>query len=251
MLSEKKRKFRRGIYILPNLFTIAALFAGFYAIVAAMKGIYDAAAIAIFVAMLLDSLDGRIARLTNTQTEFGAQLDSLSDMVCFGVAPALVMYSWALFGLGKVGWLMAFIYAAAVALRLARFNTQLGKTDKRYFQGLACTPAAGVMAGLVWIGAEYSLFSDFKPIVAGIISVLIGILMVSNIRFHSFKDFDLRNNVSFLKILMIVSIIVLIAIDPSVMLFAIFFIYAIFTPLINLWKLHKKHLIKKRLNLVK
>lgn len=248
---EKKKKIRRGIYILPNLFTIAALFAGFYAIVAAMKGRYDVAAIAIFVAMLLDSLDGRIARLTNTQTEFGAHLDSLSDMVSFGIAPALVMYSWILFNIGKIGWLVAFIYAVAVALRLARFNTQIGKVDKHYFQGLACTPAAGVMAGLVWVGTEYNLYSNFIAILAAIMSVVIGALMVSNFRFRSFKDLNLRNNVSFLKILGIVAVLVLIAIDPAAVLFAMFLIYAISAPIINLWELRKKHRAKKKFSFVK
>lgn len=246
MRLEKHRKFRRGIYILPNLFTIAALFAGFYAIVAAMKGVYDVAAITIFIAMLMDSLDGRVARLTNTQTEFGAQLDSLSDMISFGVAPALVVYSWTLFNLGKVGWLVAFVYAVAVALRLARFNTQIGKTDKRYFQGLACTPAAGVIAGLVWLGTAYDLYGNVLNTLTGVLTVAIGVLMVSNIRFRSFKDLDLRNNVSFFKILTMVLVIVLIAIDPPSTLFAIFFLYAMSAPIMNLWELRKKQLIKKR-----
>ena len=251
MQLEKKRKFRRGIYILPNLFTVAALFAGFYAIVSAMKGRYDVAAIAIFVAMLLDSLDGRVARLTNTQTEFGAQLDSLSDMVSFGIAPALVMYSWTLYSIGKTGWLIAFIYAVAVALRLARFNTQIGKADKRYFQGLACTPAAGVMAGLIWVGTEYSFHPKFIATLAGIISVLIAALMVSNFRFRSFKDLDLKNNVSFLKILGIVATLVLVAIEPAVVMFVVFFIYAISAPIINLWTLRRKQLLKRKLKIVK
>src|SRR5580698_8220938 len=147
----------RGIYLLPNLFTTAALFAGFYAVMAAMKGYFDSAAIAIFVAMILDSLDGRVARMTNTQTAFGAQYDSLSDMVAFGVAPALIVYSWSLFSLGKLGWLIAFLYTAGTALRLARFNTQSHDTDKRYFQGLPSPAAAGVIAGLVWLGNTYEL----------------------------------------------------------------------------------------------
>lgn len=240
MRLEKKRRFHRGIYILPNLFTIAALFAGFYAIIAAIRSEYDVAAITIFIAMLMDSLDGRVARITNTQTEFGAQLDSLSDMVSFGIAPALVMYNWILLNLGKIGWLIAFIYAVAVALRLARFNTQIGKIDKRYFQGLACTPAAGVMAGLIWIGSDFNLYTNFIAILAGILSIIIASLMVSNIRFRSFKDFDLKNNVSFVKILTMVMVIVLVAIDPPITLFTAFFLYAISAPLINLWELRKK-----------
>jgi len=252
MQLEKRKKFsRRGIYILPNLFTVAALFAGFYAIVIAIKGKCDVAAVAIFIAMLLDSLDGRIARLTNTQTEFGAQLDSLSDMVSFGLAPALVMYSWILFNLGKMGWLIAFIYAVAVALRLARFNTQIGKADKRYFQGLACTPGAGVMAGLIWVGTEYNLYAKYIVFSSAILSLLISALMVSNIRFRSFKDLNLKHNISFLKILVIVSILVLIAVDPAIMLFVIFLGYAISAPVINLWELRKKQLMKKKLKIVK
>ena len=147
----------RGIYLLPNMFTTAALFAGFYAIVAGMKGFFDNAAMAIYIAMILDALDGRVARLTNTQTDFGAQLDSLSDMVSFGVAPALVIYSWALGHLGKLGWLAAFVYAVAGALRLARFNVQAGNADKRYFQGLPIPAAAGVIAGMVWSGNEFGI----------------------------------------------------------------------------------------------
>src|SRR3990167_9105499 len=147
---------QRGIYLLPNLFTTAALFAGFYAIVAAMKGFYETAAIAIFIGIIADGLDGRVARLTSTQTAFGAQYDSLSDMASFGIAPALVMYSWSLIYLGKLGWLAAFIYAASTALRLARFNTQVIE-DKRYFQGLPSPSAAGVLASLVWMGSTYEL----------------------------------------------------------------------------------------------
>ena len=150
-------KRRRGIYLLPNLFTTAALFAGFYAIVASMKGQFEPAAIAIFIAMLLDGIDGRVARLTNTQTDFGAQYDSLSDMVSFGMAPALVMYQWTLSGMGKLGWLAAFIYTASAALRLARFNTQIGIADKRYFQGLASPSAAAILAGMVWLGETYTM----------------------------------------------------------------------------------------------
>lgn len=242
---EKKIR-SRGIYILPNLFTIGALFAGFYAIVAGIKGIYDVAAVAIFLSMLMDSLDGRIARLTNTQTEFGAQLDSLSDVICFGVTPALVAYSWTLSTLGKVGWLVAFVYTVAVALRLARFNTQLGKADKRYFQGLACTPAAGVIGGMVWLASDFNLHGTLVAILAAVTMVVVGFFMVSNIRYRSFKDFDFKNNVSFLTILAMVSMLVLVAIAPSFVLFAVFFIYAVSAPIINLWQLRKRHRLKIR-----
>src|SRR5689334_3768014 len=142
---------RRGIYWLPNLFTTASLFSGFYAIVQAMNGRFETAAIAIFVSMVLDGLDGRIARLTHTQSEFGAQYDSLSDMVSFGAAPALVMYVWALKDLGKLGWIAAFVYCAGAALRLARFNTNIDVIDKRYFQGLPSPMAAALLAVLLWV----------------------------------------------------------------------------------------------------
>lgn len=230
----------RGIYLLPNLFTIAALFAGFYAIVAAMKGHFNSAAIAIFVAMVMDSLDGRIARLTHTQTAFGAEFDSLSDMVSFGVAPALVVYSWALTYLGKVGWLAAFIYAAAVALRLARFNIQLGKVDKRYFIGLACPAGAGVIISMVWAGHQLDLNSRLVYAIAAIITVVIGMLMVSNLRYRSFKDLDLKNKVPFVTIIVLVLIFVFISIDPPHILFLIFTGYALSGPAMMLLNLRKK-----------
>jgi CDP-diacylglycerol---serine O-phosphatidyltransferase len=244
--NEQKDIFRRrGIYILPNLFTISALFAGFYAIVAGMTGLYERAAIAIFVAMLMDSLDGRVARLTHTQTPFGAELDSLSDMVSFGIAPALVAYSWTLSSLGKFGWLIAFVYAVAVALRLARFNTQLGKADKRYFQGLACTPAAGVSAGIIWFCSDWGLSGWLVSIVAAVIMIFLALVMVSNIRYRSFKDLDFRNNVSFLTILIVVLILVLVAINPPELLLAIFSLYAISGPVMTFWQLRKRRRIRR------
>jgi CDP-diacylglycerol--serine O-phosphatidyltransferase len=238
--SQKTDRKKIGIYILPNLFTVGALFAGFYAVVAGMKGLYDNAAIAIFIAMLMDTLDGRVARLTSTQTEFGAYLDSLSDMVSFGIAPAFVAYSWALFNLGKLGWLSAFVYAVAVALRLARFNVQIHKIDRRYFQGLPCPPAAGVIAGMIWTCNEFGLSGWSIHIGAAVLTVVLGILMVSNIRYRSFKDLDLRHNVRFLTILIIVFILILIAIDPPRILFAIFFLYAISGPIMTFWQLRKR-----------
>lgn len=244
-MAQQKNGRRRGIYILPNIFTISALFAGFYAIIASGKGIYDNAAIAIFIAMIMDSLDGRIARLTNTVTDFGIQLDSLSDMVSFGIAPALVVYYWTLYNLGKLGWLCAFIYAVAVILRLARFNVQVKKIDKRYFQGLACTPAAGVIAGMVWTCSDFGLSGWIISIAAVAITVLIGILMVSKIRYRSFKDIDLKNNVTFFTILLLVLIIVLIAIAPAQILFIVFSLYALSGPVMTFWQLRKKRRQKK------
>lgn len=231
---------KRGIYLLPNLFTISALFAGFYAIVAALKGIYDIAAISIFIALIMDGLDGRVARLTNTVTAFGAELDSLADMVSFGIAPALVMYSWALSSLGKVGWLAAFIYTTATALRLARFNTQLGNSDKSYFQGLSSTMSAAVMASIVWIGRDLEIPPHSYSIALAILTTAIGILMVSNIRYRSFKDADLKNHVPFVVILAVVLIIVLISIDPAKVLFASCVIYASSGPVAALWRLRHK-----------
>jgi len=238
---------QRGIYLLPNLLSITSLFAGFYAIVAALKGIYDTAAISIFIAMIMDGLDGRIARLTNTVTVFGAELDSLIDMVSFGVAPALVMYSWALSSLGKIGWLAAFIYVAAGALRLARFNTQIGKSDKRYFQGLSITLSAGLMASVIWLGRDLEILPHNFSILLATLTTLLGVLMVSNIRYRSFKDTDLRNHVSFVVMLIIVVILVLISIDPSKFLFAVFFLYACSGPITTIWELRKKRKARKTL----
>lgn len=246
LLSSAKKPHPRGIYLLPNLFTTAALFAGFYSIVAAMKGHFDIAAIAVFIAMIADTLDGRIARMTNTQTAFGAEYDSLSDMVAFGVAPALIVYSWSLSHLGKLGWLAAFLYTAGTALRLARFNTQSHDTDKRYFQGLPCPPAAGVVAGSVWLGYTYDVQGVLIAIPVGLLTVIMGALMVSTIRYHSFKQLDLRGKVPFFVLLIPILIIAAIAIDPPEMLFSILFCYAASGPLLTLWQLrkmrkHKKH----------
>lgn len=222
----------RGIYLLPNLFTTAGLFAGFYAIVAGMKGYFETAAIAVFVAMIMDGLDGRVARLTGTESEFGAQYDSLSDMVCFGITPALVVYSWGLQYLGKFGWLAAFFYAAATALRLARFNTQVGIADKRYFIGLPCPAAAAVVAGMVWIGTDFAIPGKrISELVAGVI-VIIGALMVSNVRYYSFKELDFKGRVPFVAVLSVLLIYLLIAWDPPKVLFAVFFLYALSGPVL-------------------
>ncbi len=231
---------RRGIYLLPNLFTTAALFAGFYAIVASINGQFTHAAVAVYIAMLLDGLDGRVARLTNTQSAFGAQYDSLADMISFGLAPALVMYQWALVGMAKLGWLAAFVYTAGAALRLARFNTQIGIADKRYFQGLASPSAAAIVAGLVWVGEDYGLGGPGVNVVAFVVTIVAGLLMVSNIRYYSFKGIDLRGRVPFVATLLIVLVIVFITIDPPKVLFAVFSLYALSGPVLTLVQLRRR-----------
>lgn len=244
-IDDEKPIRARGIYLLPNLFTTAGLFAGFYAIVAAMKGIFDIAAIAIFVAMIMDSLDGRVARMTNTQSAFGAEYDSLSDLAAFGVAPALVAYSWSLESLGKLGWLCAFVFTAAGALRLARFNTQIGKDDKRYFQGLPIPAGAGVLASMVWLGNEYAIPGQAISWLVAFIAVLTAILMVSNIRYTSFKQIDLKGRVPFVAILVMVLIFVGISLDPPKIIFLIMFGYALSGPILTLWNLRKTRLLRK------
>ena len=214
-----------GIYLLPNLFTTASLFAAFYSIVASMTFQYEVAVVAIFVGMIADTLDGRIARLTNTQTAFGAQYDSLSDMVTFGVAPALLLYSFALRSLGKIGWLVAFTYTAAVALRLARFNIQVEKIDKRYFQGLACPAAAALVASFAWFCYQNDLTNKFIVIIAAALMLIASALMVSNIRYYSFKEIDFKGKVPFLYLLLMVIVFVAIAVEPSIVLFIGVLIY--------------------------
>lgn len=220
----------RGIYLLPNLLTTAALFAGFYAIVAAMKGLFEYAAIAIFIAMIMDTLDGRVARLTKTQSAFGAQYDSLSDMVSFGIAPALVSYNWGLSELGKPGWIAAFIFAATGALRLARFNVQTAIVDKRYFVGLPIPAAAAVVAGMVWLGTELAISGkNLSMLVAFIVSAL-GILMVSYFKYYSFKEIDFKNHVPYMAMVILILSFSLIAWNPPIVLFTVFFIYALSGP---------------------
>ncbi len=236
--NEPKR--RRGIYLLPNLFTTAGLFAGFYAIVAAIGGRFEAAAVAIFVAMVMDGMDGRIARLTNTQSDFGKEYDSLVDMVAFGLAPALVMYEWALQPLGKLGWLAAFVYAAATALRLARFNTQASTIGKRYFQGLASPAAAALVAGIIWSADDAGLQGSDLSYLALLLTVAAGALMVSNIRYRSFKDIDLKGKVPFVTVLFVVLVFVFISINPAQVLFLIFLVYAGSGPVVTLLFLRKR-----------
>jgi len=218
---------RRGIYLLPNLFTTAALFCGFYAIVQAMQMKFELSAVAIFVAMILDSLDGRVARLTHTQSAFGAEYDSLSDMVSFGVAPALVMYEWALKDMGRFGWIAAFVYCAGAALRLARFNTTLEVVDKRYFQGLPSPAAAALVAGLVWVMIDLGISGSDVRWWAAAVAIFAGVTMVSNFRYYSFKDINLRRSVPFFVVAAIVLAFALIALKPELALFGIFVCYAL------------------------
>lgn len=220
---------RRGIYLLPNLLTTGALCAGFYAILSAMSGRYASAAVAIFVAMIFDGLDGRVARLTNTQSAFGVQYDSLSDMVSFGVAPAVVSYAWMLHALGKLGWAVAFIYASCAALRLARFNVQVAAVDKRYFVGLASPAAAGLVAGTVWSGYHLEP-GGTVAVVAAAVTVLAGVLMVSNLRYHSMKGVDFRGRVPFMVIVAVAMGAAVIVIDPPRVLLGLAVGYALSGP---------------------
>lgn len=237
---------RPGIYLLPNFFTTAALFSGFYAVLVAMQGRFEAAALAIFAGMALDGLDGRVARLTNTQSDFGAEYDSLSDMVAFGVAPALVAYEWALSGLGKVGWLAAFVYTTAAALRLARYNTQLGSADRRYFQGLPSPSAAAIIAAGVWVGADHGIDGSEVSWLAAFITTCAGLLMVSNFRFHSFKEIDLRGRVPFIFAVVVMLGYAVVLLHPPVVLFAGFVGYAASGPIITLVRRRRRKVNRRR-----
>ena len=218
---------RRGIYLLPNLFTTAALFAGFYAIVQAMNQRFEQAAVAIFVAMVLDGLDGRVARLTHTQSAFGAEYDSLSDMVCFGAAPALIMYEWALKDLGRFGWISAFVFCLGAALRLARFNTNIDIVDKRFFQGLPSPAAAALCAGLVWVIDDFGIQrAEVIRGIAAALTLFAGITMVSNVPFYSFKDINLRRSVPFWAVLLVAFAMILISSNPPMVLFLLFIAYS-------------------------
>ena len=232
----------RRIYLLPNALTTASLFAGFYAIVQAMNQHFEQAAVAIFISMVLDGLDGRVARLTNTQSAFGEQYDSLSDMVAFGVAPAVVMYEWALRGLGKWGWIAAFIYVAGAALRLARFNANLGVVDRRFFQGLPSPAAAALIAGLIWVATDLlearwiSTTGADLAWLAWIMTVYAGITMVSNAPFYSFKTFNLRKSVPFIFVLALVLIFALVSSDPPLVLFTLFLCYGVSGYVLWAWR---------------
>jgi len=231
---------RRGIYLLPNAFTTAALFCGFYAIVQAMNQRFEIAAIAIFIAMVLDTLDGRVARLTNTQSDFGAQYDSLSDMVAFGAAPALVIYEWSLRGLGKWGWLAAFVYVAGAALRLARFNTNIEVVDKRFFQGLPSPAAAAIVAGFVWVMVDMRFAGAELAWLSWGLTLYVGLSMVCNSPFYSFKDINLRKSVPFIVIFLIVVGIVAISSDPPKVLFGLFVLYGLSGHALWLWRFARR-----------
>ncbi|WP_300442694.1 CDP-diacylglycerol--serine O-phosphatidyltransferase [Zoogloea sp.] len=233
LLNPERR--RRGIYILPNLFTTAALFAGFYAIVQAMNGLYEQAAVAIFIAMVLDGLDGRVARLTRTQSAFGAEYDSLSDMVSFGAAPALIVYEWALKGMGKLGWMAAFIYCVGAALRLARFNTNIDVVDKRYFQGLPSPAAAALVAGLVWVVIDNGIAGPDVRWYACALTIFAGVSMVSNVLFYSGKEINLRRSVPFIVIIAFVLGFLLVSSYPPGVLFGLFLCYAVSGYVLGFW----------------
>ncbi|MEW5250847.1 CDP-diacylglycerol--serine O-phosphatidyltransferase [Microbulbifer sp. 2201CG32-9] len=229
----------RGIYLLPNLITTGALFSGFYAIIAGMNGNFEAAAIAIFAAMILDGLDGRVARLTDTQSAFGVQYDSLSDMVSFGLAPALVVFSWGLGPLGKIGWAAAFLFAACAALRLARFNTQVGKVDKGVFIGLSSPAAAAIVTSMVWAGYDADVGIGVG-IVAAVTTAAAGLLMVSNFRYASFKTLDFKGRVPFVMMLAVILVFSLITIDPPRVLLTIAVVYTLSGPATWLWRIAQK-----------
>ena len=231
---------RRGIYLLPNLFTTAALFAGFYAIVQAMNNKFEYAAVAIFIAMILDGLDGRVARMTHTQSEFGAEYDSLSDMVSFGVAPSLIVYEWALKGLGKWGWFAAFIYCAGTALRLARFNTNIEVVDKNNFQGLPSPAAAALVASFVWVMLDNHFTGEQVRWYACALTTFAGITMVSNLKYYSFKSINMRKSVPFIVIFLFALFFIFISVDPPSILFLLFIGYSLSGYVMSLWSLRKK-----------
>jgi len=234
---KKSINMRRGIYILPSLFTLMGLFAGFYALIAAIQGKYELAAWAIIAAAIFDMLDGRVARLLNAETAFGAELDSLCDMTSFGLAPAVLVYLWALTPLGKLGWLAAFLIAACSALRLARFNTQIGIQDKKYFQGLP-TPATALLIASAVLFHEQSMLQPIDWL-WGLIASALAWLMVSGVRFISGKDVDLRQKRSFTVILVMLVVLVLVMSDPYRILFAVFMAYVLHGPMLSLWQYHK------------
>ena len=222
---EPQRK--RGIYLLPNLFTTLNLFAGFYAIVQGMNHEYEKAAVAIFIAMVLDSLDGRVARLTRTQSAFGAEYDSLTDMVSFGAAPALVMYEWALRGMGRLGWIAAFVYCAGAALRLARFNTQLSVADKRWFTGLPSPAAAALVAGMIWVFNDYQVRGGDVQWFAAAVTIYAGVTMVTSVKFYSGKDINLRRAMPFSVAVIVVLALLLISIEPPIVLWGLMLAYGV------------------------
>ena len=234
--AAEPRKPRKGIYVLPNLFTLAALFGGFYSIVMAMNGRFEQAALGVFCAMVLDSLDGRVARMTNTQSAFGEQMDSLADMVSFGAAPALIAYVWALTSLGRWGWIAAFVYCACAALRLARFNVNTGVVDKRFFQGLPSPAAAALVTGFIWLMTEAQIEPGQVRWVMFAVTLYAGLTMVTNVPFYSFKDVSLKRSVPFVVIVVIALVIALINIHPPLVLFGMFMVYGASGYVLYAWK---------------
>lgn len=230
-VGDEKKQPRKGVYLLPNLFTTAALFSGFYSIIAAMDGNFSHAAVAVFISMVFDGLDGRIARMTHTQSAFGAEYDSLSDMVSFGIAPALIVFTWSLAPLGKIGWIAAFIYAVGAALRLARFNTMLGVEEKRYFTGLPSPAAAAIIAGVIWAANENGVSGESIAMLMAVLVPITGLLMVSNVKYRSFKDLNLKGRVPFVVLLIAVLVLVLVALQPSLVLMIVFCLYGLWGPL--------------------
>ncbi len=246
---------KKGIYLLPNLFTTGALFSGYYAMIAAIAEKYEMACLSIFIAALLDALDGRVARLTNTQSEFGEQYDSLSDLVSFGIAPSVLMFNWSLIYLGdihpvlgKIGWLAAFIYAVSAALRLARFNTQIGTIDKAYFQGLPSPAAAAVLASFVWVCLDLDLVGSDLRFVALPLTIIVGLLLVSRLRYYSFKTINFKENVSFVWVLLLVLVFVLLTIKMQWVLFVTFTAYAISGFIMTVHNVRKKRQKKRTKN---
>lgn len=238
--SHKRSSLAKGIYLLPSFLTVMAMFSGFYAIIAGIKGMFEVACIAVFIAMLLDGLDGRVARLSNSETAFGAELDSLSDMLCFGVTPAVLLYLWELSTVGKVGWLAAFSLAVAVALRLARFNTNSSPHTKHFFQGLSSTAGAGFMVSLIYISDAYQIHGHWvAPLLTGL-TFLTSALMVSNLPYRSFKNIDFRDRMPFIALCVIVLLVVVIALEPAEFLCLIFTVYAVSGPVFYVWRRLRK-----------
>ena len=234
---------RQGIYLLPNLLTTAALFSGFYAVLASHHGDFELATIAIFVAMIFDGLDGRVARMTNTQSDFGVQYDSLADLISFGAAPAMLVYSWQLQHLGNLGWGIAFIYVACAAMRLARFNVKANKEeDKSFFIGLPSPLSAALVASLVWVGIRYqSAINDYLLLFLITIATLTaGLLMVSRLRYYSFKEVNLKGRIPFLAILVMAILFAAIATNPPLMLAIISIVYCCSAPAVRLLNLKKR-----------
>ena len=226
-VGDEKKQPHKGVYLLPNLFTTAALFSGFYSIIAAMNENFTHAAVAIFISMIFDGLDGRVARLTHTQSAFGAEYDSLADMVSFGIAPALVVFTWSLAPLGKIGWIAAFIYAVGAALRLARFNTMLGVEEKRYFTGLPSPAAAALVAGVIWAANDKGVTGGSMATIMALLVPITGLLMVSNVKYRSFKDLNLKGRVPFVVLLIAVLVLVLVALEPALVLMSVFCLYGL------------------------